>query len=127
MHCPKISVIMPTYNRSAVISDAINSVLSQTYRNIEIIIVDDGSTDDTEAVLNPFISKYDCIITYSKADHAGVSHARNLAIDLATGDYLFFLDSDDCIHPLLFERMVNALAATGASMQNQERDYSGVI
>jgi len=87
----KVSVIIPTYNRSKLLLEAADSVLNQTYRDFEIIIVDDGSTDDTENQ----ISRYSDKITYIKQPNAGVNAARNRAISMARGDYIALLDSDD--------------------------------
>lgn len=86
-----VSVVIPTYNREKTISRAIDSVLSQTYTDIEIIVVDDGSTDRTIHLLDQYSSK----ITVFKQDHRGANAARNLGIKNAKGKYIAFLDSDD--------------------------------
>ena len=86
-----ISVIIPAYNRSAFLPEAIESVLKQTCKPLEIIVVDDGSTDDTAGVLARYAGK---IITLS-GNHAGPSAARNHGIQAAHGDFIAFLDSDD--------------------------------
>lgn len=92
-----LSVIIPTYNRSALLLEALDSVLNQTYwkrhpeKPYEVIIVDDGSTDDTRRTLSPFAGK----IRYHYQDHRGVSTARNQGLKLAEGDFIAFLDSDD--------------------------------
>ena len=85
-----ISVIIPTYNRSSLISDAIQSVLNQSHRNIEIIVVDDGSTDNTKTVVDSFKGAARYIVT----DHRGPAHARNAGMRAAAGEYIAFLDSD---------------------------------
>ena len=89
----KISVIIPTYNRGKSIIQSINSVLEQTYHNLEILIVDDCSTDDTEYL----ISKIDDPrVKYIKLkENKGASFARNIGIKIATGKYISFQDSDD--------------------------------
>ena len=89
----KISVIIPTYNRGKSIIQSINSVLEQTYHNLEILIVDDCSTDDTEYL----ISKIDDPrVKYIKLkENKGASFARNIGIKIATGKYITFQDSDD--------------------------------
>jgi glycosyltransferase involved in cell wall biosynthesis len=87
----KVSVIIPTYNRSYYVLRAINSVLAQTFKEHEIIVVDDGSTDETRRLLKPY-SHY---INYIYQDNAGPAAARNNGIELAKGEWLAFLDSDD--------------------------------
>ncbi|NLF42696.1 MAG: glycosyltransferase family 2 protein [Bacteroidales bacterium] len=87
----KISVIIPTYNRALYLTKAVDSVLEQTYRNYEIIVVDDGSTDNTKEVLLPYRDK----IRYIYQDNKGVSTARNTGILKANGELIAFLDSDD--------------------------------
>lgn len=88
---PRISVIIPTYNRAHCVGEAIKSVLDQTYKNFEIIVVDDGSTDNTEEVLATFGDK----IRVIRQENRGVSAARNAGIREARGEWLAFLDSDD--------------------------------
>ena len=89
-----ISVIIPTYNRANFILSAINSVLNQTYKDYEIIIIDDGSTDSTKEMLE----QYKNAIVYIYQENSGVSAARNAGIKLAKGDWIAFLDSDDEWH-----------------------------
>jgi glycosyltransferase involved in cell wall biosynthesis len=93
-HHPNVSVVIPTYNREDVISRAIDSVLKQTYTNFEIIIVDDGSTDNTEEVINELQKQHE-EIKYFSQDNAGAAVARNHGIRKADGNYIAFLDSDD--------------------------------
>ena len=88
---PKVSVVIPTYNRGRVVGEAIDSVLSQRYDDFELIVVDDGSTDGTEELLASYLSR----LTYIYQEHRGVSAARNHGIVSARGEYLSFLDSDD--------------------------------
>lgn len=85
-----VSVIIPTFNRASVLERAIESVLAQTYKNYELIIIDDGSTDNTEEVLNKY-SEYKIIKTHNN----GVSIARNIALKESNGSWIAFLDSDD--------------------------------
>ena len=91
----KVSVIIPTYNREMFISNAIRSVINQNHQNIEIIVVDDGSTDDTAQVVHLFKKKYPQILYYQNERNKGPSGARNTGIIHSAGDYLTFLDSDD--------------------------------
>lgn len=88
---PEISIIIPTFNSYDYICSAINSVLSQTYKDFEIIIIDDGSIDDTKEVL----TKYNGKIRYLYQENQGVASARNLGIRESKGEYIAFLDSDD--------------------------------
>jgi glycosyltransferase involved in cell wall biosynthesis len=88
---PLVNVIIPTYNRAHLICKAIDSVLSQTYRNYEIIVIDDGSTDNTTDVLEKYKDK----ITYIYQENKGPGDARNRGINEARGKYLAFIDSDD--------------------------------
>ncbi len=91
----KVSVIIPTYNRAKFIPNAVLSIINQKYNNIEIIIVDDGSTDNTQAVVNSLKEKYSNIIYCHNERSKGPSGARNTGIIKSSGDYVSFLDSDD--------------------------------
>lgn len=91
MLMPKISVIIPTYNRAPFVTEAIDSVLAQTFRDYELIVVDDGSTDNTKDVLLPYGER----IRYIYQPNSGVGAARNAGIRCAVGEWLAFLDSDD--------------------------------
>jgi glycosyltransferase involved in cell wall biosynthesis len=95
----RVSVIIPTYNRAGLISEAIDSVLVQSLQDREIIVVDDGSTDDTAERLRVYGSK----LTYIRTEHGGVGHARNVGARHAAGQYLVFLDSDDLLYPYALE------------------------
>ena len=88
---PKVSVIIPTYNRARIVGEAIDSVLSQGYDDFELIVVDDGSTDGTEDLVASYLPR----LSYLYQGHRGVSAARNRGIASARGEYISFLDSDD--------------------------------
>ena len=92
---PTVSVIIPTYNRAHLISRAIKSVLNQTYQDFEVIVVDDGSTDNTEEVIKEFQKKDERIKYVRHEKNKGGSAARNTGIKAAKGKYIAFLDSDD--------------------------------
>lgn len=100
---PKVSVVIPTYNRDYIVFKAIRSVLEQTYRNLEIIVVDDGSKDKTPYL----ITKYPVI--YVKKPRKGVAHARNRGIFHAKGEYIAFLDSDDIFVKEKIEKQIRFL------------------
>lgn len=107
---PTVSVIIPTYNRAHLIGRSIQSVLDQTYRDFEIIVVDDGSTDNTENVVKTF---NDSRIRHIKhKDNRGGSAARNTGIKLAKGGYIAFQDSDDEWLPTKLEKQMKAFRKT---------------
>ena len=108
---PLVSVIIPTYNRANLIAHAINSVLAQDYSNIEIIVVDDCSTDDTNKFLTDFYNKHTNIIIKTFPKHLGQCSARNSGLDLARGKYIQLLDSDDALIPGIISKHVNFLEA----------------
>ena len=103
---PKVSVIMPTYNRARFIAESIQSVLAQTFTDFEIIVVDDGSRDNTREVVNSF---RDSRITYIYQKNRGVSVARNTGIKAANGEYFIFLDSDDVLLKGAIEKRVKVM------------------
>lgn len=102
----KISIVVPIYNASLTIERCINSILSQTYKNIEVIIIDDGSSDNGLEICRQIQSK-DSRIIIENQPNAGVSVARNRGIDIATGDYIAFVDSDDYIKPDMYEKLID--------------------
>lgn len=103
-----VSVIIPVYNRQAYIKECLESVQAQSYENFEVILVDDGSTDQTVEICNA-MALSDSRIKIYEGKHQGVSAARNIALEKATGEYLLFLDSDDIIHPGLLESLVYSM------------------
>ena len=94
---PYFTVVIPSYNRGHIIGRAIESVLNQSYSDFEIIVVDDGSTDNTKEVVGQYM---DSRINYFFQENSGVSAARNTGSKLAKGDYLVFLDSDDYVNDI---------------------------
>lgn len=103
---PKVSVIVPVYNSEKYLEQCLYSIINQTYSNIEIIIVDDGSTDKSKNIYS-YINNKDCRIKIIKENHKGPSNARNRGIEEATGDYILFVDSDDWIDEKLVEKCIN--------------------
>lgn len=110
-----VSVIIPAYNAETVIERAIQSVLNQTYRNYEIIVVNDGSSDKTEEKVNRIANEFQCVQLINTVN-GGVSRARNMGIFQAKGEYITFLDADDTLMPKALEQMRNCLIDTHADI-----------
>ena len=102
---PQISVVIPAYNRAELIGETIDSVLAQTFQDFEIIVVDDGSTDDTATV----IASYGSLVQYLYQENAGQAAARNAGIRAAQGQHIALLDSDDLWLPPKLEKQVSCL------------------
>ena len=102
---PKISVIVPVYNTEKYLSKCLDSIVNQSYENIEIIIVNDGSTDDSEKIIKEYEQKYPNKIKYFKKENGGLSSARNYGILKSAGEYISFVDSDDYIDINLFKQL----------------------
>lgn len=103
-----VSTIIPVYNRPSLVREAIESVLAQTYRPIEIIVVDDGSTDDTAESVRAIMAQHD-EVHLLRQENAGPGPARQKGLDAASGEFIQFLDSDDLLRPEKFERQVDQL------------------
>lgn len=101
---PKVSVVVPVYNVEKYITDCLDSLVNQTLDEMEIIIVNDGSTDGSEKIIKKFEKKYDNII-YLKKENGGLSDARNYGMQFAKGDYIAFLDSDDFVDKTIYEKL----------------------
>lgn len=104
----KVSVIIPMYNSEKYITDCINSVINQTYKNIEIIIINDGSTDQSASLCKELVEK-DSRVNLINIKNSGVSTARNIGIENSTGDYITFVDSDDWIKENMIELAVEKI------------------
>ena len=104
----KISVIVPVYNVEKYLDKCLTSLIKQTYKNFEIIVINDGSIDNSLAICNKYANKYDNVKVYDYKN-AGVAHARNVGIKKATGDYLLFVDSDDYIKEDMYEILLNLI------------------
>ena len=115
MNCPLISIIVPVYQVEKYLEKCINSIIAQTYKNLEIILVDDGSTDNCPAICDRF-QKEDARIKVIHQQNGGLSHARNAGLEIATGDFIGFVDSDDWIEPNMYEILMSALQDTGAEI-----------
>jgi len=110
---PLVSVVIPSYNNEATIVTAINSVFAQSYKDVEVIIVNDGSTDSTDELLREYCSTsgYGSNITYLAIANAGPSNARNIGMFNAKGKYVAFLDADDCWANTKLEKQLNCFEA----------------
>ena len=104
---PKVSVIVPVYNVEQYIEKCLESLVNQTLQDIEIIIVNDGSTDGSEEIIKKYLNKYSNKIKYLTKTNGGLSDARNYGLPYATGEYIAFLDSDDYVDNTIYEKMYN--------------------
>lgn len=102
---PKVSIIVPVYNVEEYLVKCLDSLVNQTLHDIEIIAVNDGSTDNSKGILKGYIKKYPNKIKYFEKENGGLSDARNFGIPYATGEYIAFLDSDDYIELDMYEKM----------------------
>lgn len=112
---PKVSVIMPVYNAGVALRGSVASVLGQSYRDLELILVDDGSTDGSEKLCDNFAIEDDRVVVIHRPN-GGVSSARNAGIAQASGDYLTFVDADDVLAPDALTKVVHRLSETGADL-----------
>ena len=119
---PLISIIIPCYNAEQSLERCLNSVVSQYYQNLEIIIVDDGSRDQTSDIYTKF-KKEDYRIKVIKQNNSGVSKARNVGLKAVTGAYVCFVDSDDWVEKNYCEELYNILAAENADVSIIEASY----
>ena len=120
-----ISVIIPVYNVEKYLRAAIDSVINQTYVDLEIILVEDKSTDLSAEILREYEGKDDRIRVIYHTENKGLSGARNTGIQAATGNYLYFMDSDDCIHPETLENMMRACRDDVQLVVGSYMDYFG--
>ena len=117
----KVSVVIPVFNAATWVNETIDSILVQTFPVLEILIVDDGSTDGTAGI----VQTYDSPVVYISQEHCGVSAARNRAIATAKGDYIAFIDGDDYWHPQKIEaqiKLLNEKELAWASCETQPFD-----
>lgn len=103
--CPKISVIVPVYNVERVLERAINSILQQSYKDFEVLLINDGSTDKSGEICNTYLNK-DSRIRVFHQQNQGVSAARNLGLKMSCGEYIIFIDSDDVVDVDFFSLLV---------------------
>lgn len=112
---PIVSVIIPVYNAQSFLDICLSSVSKQTYSNLEILVVNDGSTDDSLSICQKWVDKDSRFILINKPN-GGVSSARNMALLKATGDYFLFLDSDDYLEKNMIEKLLGMISETGSQV-----------
>lgn len=112
----KLSIIVPVYNVLPYIRPCLDSLVGQTIEDYEIILIDDGSTDGTAQVLAEYAARYPEKIVLKRVENGGQGRARNIAIDMARGDYLGFIDSDDWIDLTMYEKLCKRAEETGADV-----------
>lgn len=115
MESKLITIIVPVYKVEQYLENCIDSIIRQTYKKLEIILVDDGSPDRCPYICDEYARKDNRIRVIHKAN-GGLSDARNAGLDAATGEYIAFVDSDDCIHDNMIERLYRALAESNADI-----------
>ena len=111
----KISVIVPIFKTEAYLRRCLDSIVNNTYRNLEIICINDGSPDNSWEILDEY-HKLDSRVVVLKQENCGLSAARNAGLDIATGEFIAFIDSDDWIHPNYFQYLVQLQKATKADI-----------
>ena len=127
MDNPLISVVVPVYNTEKYLSRAIESIMRQTYENLEILIINDGSTDNSGHLCDEYAAKDDRIHVIHQ-ENCGVSAARNTGLDAARGEWIGFVDSDDWIDPSMYEKLLNAAQGRGSKIVVcGHNDYRGSV
>ena len=114
-----VSIIVPIYNRGEEVTKTLDSVINQTFRPIDLILVDDGSSDDTGLHVKRWLDanqQPDFSVRYFLKNNGGPASARNLGISVAIGKYIYFLDSDDVLYPNCIALAAHELASTGYDM-----------
>lgn len=106
---PKLSIILPVYNTEAYLEKCLDSILGNTFQDFELIIVNDGSPDNSEEIILKYIEKYKDKIVYIKKENGGLSDARNAGLSMAKGEYISFIDSDDYIERNMYEEIFTKL------------------
>ena len=114
---PEISVIVPVYKAEAYLHACIDSILSQTFSDFELILVDDGSPDNCGAICDDYAAR-DSRVRVIHQENQGQAAARNRALAAAKGEWVCFVDSDDAVHPQMLERLRQAAAESGADYEH---------
>ena len=117
---PKISIIVPVYKAEAILERCVDSILGQTFRDFELILVDDGSPDNCPALCDMIAERAPSVVKVIHKENGGAAAARNVALDVIKGKYLTFVDSDDWIEPDMLEHFVDIAEETGCDMVSSE-------
>lgn len=120
---PIVSIIVPIYNVESYLKECLESLLSQTLKDVEVLLVNDGSKDSSGLIAKDYAEKYPVLFTYLEKENGGLSDARNFGVPLAKGEYIAFVDSDDYIAPTMFEKLYNAAKDTNADIVECEFEY----
>lgn len=112
----KLSIIVPVYNAEKYLEKCLDSLVSQTIDDYELILINDGSTDNSQQIINDYVNQYPELIRTKTVENGGQGRARNIGIDMARGDYLGFVDSDDWVDTSMYQRLYTAAAESGAEL-----------
>ena len=112
----KLSVIIPVYNTEKYLKKCLESVIKQTYKNLEIIVINDGSTDNSNKIIEKYVTKYPQKIKYIEQENRGQAYSRNLGIKLSKGELITFVDSDDYIERNMYKKMIELLERENSDM-----------
>lgn len=112
---PKVSIVLPVYNSARYLRACLDSIIAQTHHEFELICIDDGSSDGSDAILKDYAAR-DSRVGYYHQENSGVYVARNWALDLAQGEFLYFMDADDALEPQMLEILVSSMTQTKADV-----------
>lgn len=112
----KLSIIIPVYNAGEYLEKCLDSLVNQTIDDFEIILINDGSTDDSQQIINNYVNQYPELIRTKTVENGGQGRARNIGIDMARGDYLGFVDSDDWVDTSMYQRLYTAAIESRAEL-----------
>lgn len=110
-----ISIIVPIYNAETTLKKCVDSLVNQSYKDIEILLINDGSTDNSSSICQEFADKYASVLYFSK-ENSGVSDTRNYGLNKAKGEYIMFVDSDDTVDTSICERLINSATINGSDL-----------